>query len=263
MSERELLGDYNGYPLNDELEDLKVPLDRSWNLAKLKSGDLDIKLYGQKISPPCAKIRYIMEFYAIPYTNMGGQNKKGSPYKKMPVLDIGDRQINDSYIIVKNLSPICAGAPMTPKQLELERMSTFELMIALEKATMNSADLRACGAFAGPPFSLIFGCCAPCLVTAVGAAGKGPGADGFGGGPEPKPELKTLDEYNQIYTNELGGKAFFGGAQPSITDVSLAGLCSSFAEAGTSSLDSFLGDVGSPLQAWHDRMSGYGVSIDY
>ena len=50
----------------------------------------------------------------------------------MPVLLLNDRQINDSYIMVKNLSPILHDHVMTDDELLFEEEMTYGLMIALE-----------------------------------------------------------------------------------------------------------------------------------
>ena len=70
----------------------------------------DVKLYGMYISPPCVKVRVILDHYKVlvyvksptltgfqqvKYTRVDGK-KPGSEYKKIPVLDVGDQQINDS-----------------------------------------------------------------------------------------------------------------------------------------------------------------------
>mmetsp|Transcript_46246 Transcript_46246/g.106763 ORF Transcript_46246/g.106763 Transcript_46246/m.106763 type:complete len:264 (-) Transcript_46246:209-1000(-) len=249
MAQQEPLGELNGYQLNRESEDLQVPLDKAWTLSVLKSGSLNIKVYGARFSPPTVKVRVLLKFYDVPFTNVDG-TKPNSPYKKMPVLDIGDRQVNDSYIIVKNLCPILQGSPMTPKQEELERMFTFELSVALAKQSLNMPDLCKCGRFLGGGIGCFLTTCACCLSTCAPA----PGRDGKGSGPEPKPELKSLEYYREKLEQELSGKSFFGGSSPNVTDVSLFGALCMFASAGSSAIDKVLGDVSSPLYAWHESM---------
>ena len=46
--------------------------------------------------------------------------KKGSKYKKVPVLMLNDRQINDSFIMIKNLSPILYGKSLTDEEIKFE-----------------------------------------------------------------------------------------------------------------------------------------------
>ncbi len=41
------------------------------------------------------KIRTVLEYYRVPYHQIDGK-KPDSEYQKLPVLDIGDLQINDS-----------------------------------------------------------------------------------------------------------------------------------------------------------------------
>jgi hypothetical protein len=108
--------------LNGEREDLKTPLPSEWRTA----ADLtDITLYQAAISPPCVKIRAVFAFYKVPFTKHNGK-KPNSPYKKIPVVDIGKdgHQINDSFIIVKSLAPILQGRPLTEEEIQLEEMNT-------------------------------------------------------------------------------------------------------------------------------------------
>merc|ERR1711934_266721 len=65
----------------------------------------NVSFYGVAASPPCCKIRVYLHHGKIPFTFEVGTNKPGSDYKKMPVLQVGNRQVNDSWIILKNLIP--------------------------------------------------------------------------------------------------------------------------------------------------------------
>jgi len=113
---------------NDEREDLTTPFPSDWTKDSLK----DIKLHGMHASPPCAKIRAILDLAGVTYERISGK-VKGSDYQKVPVVFVNDRQINDSHIIVKTLAPILFETALSEKDIELEKMLTYGMMISFEK----------------------------------------------------------------------------------------------------------------------------------
>lgn len=224
---------------NEEKQDLLEPLPAEWTKESLT----DVTLYQQRISPPCTKMRYILGYYQVPFKTVSG-SKPDSEYKKIPVLDVNGRQINDSYIMVKSLAPIL-DQPLTKEQVELEELVTFGLMIAMEKKLAgNCCSLCkcACKVCCCPGFML--GCCAPILCCF------GPskvGAD--------QPDLKTVSEYSVQIAKFLEGKQFFSGREePGINDLSLYGMLGGFVAVGDSSVNDFLGGKDDPLRLWHTRM---------
>jgi hypothetical protein len=101
-------------------------------------------MYGSAGSPPCLKIICLLKHHQIEYTLLKGP-KKDSEYKKVPVLMLNDRQINDSFIMVKNLSPILYGKALTEEELKFEEEMTFGLMNVLEARVIgNSTDMKNC-----------------------------------------------------------------------------------------------------------------------
>ena len=88
---------------NKEKEDLAEPLP-DWTKEDLK----EVSLHGGNLSPPCAKIVSILHHHNIQFKLVKGAPKK-STYKKVPVIILNDRQINDSFIIIKNLAKIVDG----------------------------------------------------------------------------------------------------------------------------------------------------------
>lgn len=224
---------------NKEGEDLAVPLPADWDLQALRTS-APVTYYGAKISPPCCKIRFMLQYYDVPFKTVNGK-KPNSDYKKIPVLDVGDRQINDSYIIIKNMSPILAGRALTEDEEAFEKEVTFELMLALEKACARSTcSLCGCGRLMGGGTGCVLRCLAPCIACMVGPRmfkGK---------------VLKTLPEYGSRFGDKLGSKPFFGGDEPSICDVSLFGVLIPFV-AATDAADVFLNGHTS-LRTWHEKM---------
>jgi len=233
---------------NKEGEDLTVPLPDVWDLATLKT--LPVTLYGSKVSPPCCKIRFMLKYYQVPFTSKEGK-KPNSDYKKIPVLDIGDRQINDSYIIVKNLSPILQGRSLTEKEVAMEHSLTFGLMIALEKATATSVgSLCGCGSLLGG----CQGCCLRCMAPFIACCiGPKVGKD---------KDLKSLQDYGDKLRTDLGFMAFFGGEEPSVSDASLYGVLLPFDKAGATCVEVLLGDMEDPLSKWYHRMGEKARGVD-
>jgi len=210
-------------------------------LATLKT--LDIRFYAMKISPPCCKIRFLLNYYKVPFTEVGGK-KPESEYKKVPVLDIADRQINDSYVIVKNLAPILQGRPLTQQEVAIEHMLTFGVMLALEKATASSLrSLCGCAGLMGGGMGCALRCAAPCIVCCVAPR------------MLKDKEFKTIPEYSQALQSYLGGQQFFGGSEPSVTDASLYGTIAPFDAVDAPPAEMLLGDTSSPLRTWFDTMA--------
>lgn len=226
---------------NNEGEDLAEPLPSEWDLGTLKT--LDIKLYGMSISPPCCKIRFLLNYYKVPFTEIRGK-KPNSDYQKIPVLDIADRQINDSYIIVKNLSPILQGRPLTEQEVDIEHFLTFGIMLALEKKTASDTrSLCGCAGLMGGGMGCVLRCCAPVIACCIGPR------------MMKDKDLRSLPEYSQSLKDYLGTHPFFGGPEPSVTDASLFGTIAPFDAAGAASAIELLGDTSSPLRKWFEAMS--------
>eukprot|EP00854_Cymbomonas_tetramitiformis_P005034 gene5034-6135_t len=129
---------------NKEKEDLKEPLT-----ITSKDQITKVVLHQSHVSPPCCKIRAILKRYDVPFEIVEGK-KPDSDYKKIPVLMVNERQINDSFIMVKSLAPILDGQALSPELLELEELNTFGLMIALELEIAESgSELRKCSPLVG------------------------------------------------------------------------------------------------------------------
>jgi len=229
---------------NKEGEDLIFPLQSTgWTQESLT----DVTYYGSSMSPPCCKIRTILNYYGVPYKTVKGK-KPGSTYRKIPVLDINGRQINDSFIMVKHLAWILDGKPLSDEQLRIEKMISFGLMIAMERSVaMSVHELCLCSKMDG----LGFLCClAPCIASCCGpSVGKGK-------------DLKKIVEYGQELKDFLKGKQFFSGLEnPGINDISLYGVIEPFQHAKNAVVNELLGSNEDPLRIWHNTMKSKLVSI--
>ena len=84
---------------NKEFELPSWPIPASWTGAEALSME-GVVLHGTSFSPPTAKISIILDAYKIRYT-MTSDKPNDKTYTKIPILCIGNKQINDSWVIVQ------------------------------------------------------------------------------------------------------------------------------------------------------------------
>jgi len=180
----------------------------------------------------------------VPFKTIAGK-KKDSEYKGIPVLVVNGRQINDSYIIVKTLSPILTGAEMTKEELEVDDLATFGLMPALEAGVIDcGADMRRCASTIGGFFG---GCmcflslCFPCCGVSRRIKKEYPG-------------IKELEFYGEQLSARLGENPYFHGASVGIVDIALYGMVAPFARAGVHAFTVRTLGKRPNLQAWMERI---------
>jgi hypothetical protein len=77
-----------------------------------------------------------LQYNGVPFKLINGV-KKDSEYKKIPVLLLNGVQINDSYIIAKNLSPILYGKTMTEEEEAFEYQMTYGLYLCLDSQMLD------------------------------------------------------------------------------------------------------------------------------
>eukprot|EP00277_Geminigera_cryophila_P005618 CAMPEP_0179413312 /NCGR_PEP_ID=MMETSP0799-20121207/5024_1 /TAXON_ID=46947 /ORGANISM="Geminigera cryophila, Strain CCMP2564" /LENGTH=254 /DNA_ID=CAMNT_0021185761 /DNA_START=76 /DNA_END=840 /DNA_ORIENTATION=+ len=235
-----------------EKEDISEQLPQNWT----KATDLGkVALYQMPVSPPCCKLRMIFEYYKVDYQCYKGK-KKGSDYKKVPAIVVANLQINDSFVIVKALAKILDGAPLSPALLELEEMTTFGTMVALEaQVANNTAELNKCGPMFGTGISPIIGAILPCVSCCLTTCA-GPGFY------KKNPHLLSLQEYQDKYAAALQNKQFFHGSAPGIVDVSFCGMIAPFEHAGNKCVSELIGAKG-PLAEWYARMKLQVPTLSY
>jgi len=234
----------------EEGEEPLVPLPQYWDVEALRG--MRVVLYQNKISPPCCKIRMLLRYYGVPFQTVEGR-KPESGYKNIPVLDIGDRQINDSVVIVRSLAPVLQGRPLTGDELEIERLITSGLMVALERDVAGSVqDLCACADLLGGCFGCVLRSSACCICCCVGPRRIGAGR-----------EVLSIREYGDALREHLGGGEFLGGGEkPSVIDLSLFGLLEPFVRASCSCMAKLFGGPENRLAEWHARMRQATSDID-
>lgn len=220
---------------NDEGEDLAEPLG-------IGSGDLkDVVLYGTEFSPPCVKLRCLLGYYGMPFKEVQGKHPS-SDYKRIPVVELNGRQVNDSHIIYKNLVPLLTGAPLTDEELAWEKTITFKFQPAIEVELFgNGGDIARFARLEGIPKVLaqVFG---PLLGLLIGNVFKG--RYDF--------ELPS-STYGKEFREALDAKAFFHGDSPGPVDLCLYGTYAGLAESDCTCAATFLKE--SDLESWHQRMS--------
>eukprot|EP00403_Amphidinium_massartii_P037529 CAMPEP_0178436152 /NCGR_PEP_ID=MMETSP0689_2-20121128/34293_1 /TAXON_ID=160604 /ORGANISM="Amphidinium massartii, Strain CS-259" /LENGTH=248 /DNA_ID=CAMNT_0020058241 /DNA_START=1 /DNA_END=747 /DNA_ORIENTATION=- len=201
---------------NPEGVDPEPPL--GW---KDKSSFKDVELLNMEASPPCAKIRYHLSYAGIPYTVLTSSDFKkkytDKVYSKVPVLVVDGRQVNDSYIIVKNLVPALYGTPFND---EWERKTTYGLQLAMEvEAFEDKANWPILVTFGGAPswVATWFGCLLPLPTMARGIRARRAKRDEMFG------PLRTAKEYLDDFKKEMGSSTYFGGSAPGAVDVSVFG----------------------------------------
>lgn len=210
----------------------------------------DIVLYQQEFSPPCVKLRTMFKYYNLPFRVVNGRHPT-SDYKKIPVLEINNRQINDSHVIVKTVVPWFTGRPMTEKEMMWEKRITYEFQPAFEVELLgNERDVamiwtRATNFIGGWQRGII-GILSPILKVVVEALFKS---------RYPEMELPS-SKFGLEFRRALGEQAFFHGEQPGPVDLSLYGTYAAF--NGCSATARFL--QASKLEEWHGRMEALNVA---
>lgn len=218
---------------NDEKEDVSPPLE--WKSSE------DIKnaeLYQMHGSPPCCKIRQFLFYYKVPFTTINKKDK-GS-YKKVPVFKASGRQINDSYVIFKNLVPVLCGESFNE---EWQDKITYGLQLSIEAdAFQTPSDMKKLmvGAFGVPS------CIACCIAPSFGRKMSK-------GIREKNPNLPKSVDIGKEFAAALAGKKFFGGEEPGQVDIAYYGTLIVFQSNGTITAKEHLDNSG--LNDWWNNMS--------
>merc|ERR1712113_727361 len=158
---------------------------------------------------------------------------------------------NDSFIIVKSLSPILQGRPLKGDELEIEHEVTYGLMPALERQAAGSMiDICNCASLMGGTMGCAlrsFACCLCCAAPRKFGEGR---------------ELQRVNVYGNILRDKLNGFKFFGGEDPSVVDVSLYGVLEPFVRIQSACIIELMGSENDVLRQWHGRMKSRSEHID-
>eukprot|EP00802_Teleaulax_amphioxeia_P016567 Tamp_16690.p1 GENE.Tamp_16690~~Tamp_16690.p1 ORF type:complete len:294 (+),score=62.55 Tamp_16690:92-883(+) len=232
---------------NEEGEDPKVPLPYK---SKSDITATTNKIYGMMGSPPCAIVRALFSYAEIKYEAvdvnfMTKSEISFSTYKKVPILTLGPYQINDSYIIIKTLAPLCFGRALTEEEAAQVKSVSYEAMIALEKETFEDSD--ACGKFVD---GYVTRDC--CSSWTLGTMAKLMMPQMAGKIAEKHPDLKSFKAYCETFKASIKGK-FAGGSQPGPYDVAMYALIHMHKFVKIEKYEEMYKDVG--LVDWYEGMA--------
>jgi len=214
---------------NDQREDIANPLPE-WT----KNDITDVVLYGTHASPATAKARAVLDLAGVQYSRRFGKVSTSS-YQKFPVLFVNGRQINDSYVITKTLSPILFGTPLSEKDLQAfsctDCMQRWAQLAGLTGVTGFLIHHLA-------PFSLALKGAE--RIRAI------------------NPHLREPEEYLRELRQSLDERAspFFAGNAPGALDASLFGCLSVWLAGGEYTMPFAAQAIKQGgLHEWHERMT--------
>jgi len=221
---------------NKEGEDLAEPLPAELQTIEgLRAAD--VKVYGAMFSPPCWKVYMLLDYYGVPYEKVEAQphqKKEGvdDSYGKIPKLVINDIQINDSAVIVRTLTPILTGEPLTAAQVELEKLNNIRGLVgALEKETASSYSGIFCAVQSLTAGSTTYaGAVAHAIVPYLAAPAWPLGWAAFRFGPMKHGADGDSLKHAQTFRRALGDAPFFHGDAPGALDITLYASIAAFVD---------------------------------
>lgn len=210
---------------------------------KSKADLTNVVVYGAGTSPPTCKIRAYLKYAGIPFEYTNVFSKPDSKYYTMhPVMDASGRQVNDSYVIVKNLASMVTGA----YDDEWEERIVFQFQLSIEADCMeNPVDYKIWLPTILPKLSRVIGCI---LVPMLRRAVTGNCARKLAKAPAKKVDITA-------FAKEFAGKMkgdFFAGAKPGQVDISFYGTLAAFVAPKVPMAQALIKDAG--LEAWWARM---------
>ena len=213
---------------------------------KSKSDFTDVVFYGMHVSPPCAKIMVYLIKFDIPFKVVEGMGKPGSDYKKMPVIDVGGRQVNDTAIILKYMVPVLTGQPF---ESDWEDIASYQLAPSIEKQLSTAEVIKwTCSPYGfGMPNWLLKCCLGKVLHTQVILPNIEKALTNV-----PKAKIIDLNELAAKLKTAIGTKEFYHGNKPGQVDISVYGTILPFYYKQCESIVAMIGNSG--LQPWWNRM---------
>mmetsp|Transcript_33377 Transcript_33377/g.72973 ORF Transcript_33377/g.72973 Transcript_33377/m.72973 type:complete len:245 (-) Transcript_33377:122-856(-) len=188
-----------------------------------KSSFTDVVLVSTKYSPPCAKIRAHLNYHGVPFTVISPKEYKASApedgYRKYPSLRVNGRWVNDSYIIVKHLTPALYKGSTFDE--DWDKKITYGLQLAMEAEGFE--DRNSWGTlvtYGGYPawIATLFPCFLPLEKMAAGIRRRRAAKDEIYG------PMRPASEYLLEFRKAVGEAPFLGGASsPGPIDVSMYG----------------------------------------
>lgn len=202
----------------------------------------DVIVHGSTTSWPTCKILSLLIYCDIPFT-LTGKPKKTSDYKKMPVLDVAGRQVNDSGIIMKFLVP-ALGLDSEEYQ-EWNRKISFCLDPTIRRHMTAPDAARIANVFTGIP-----SCCGCCIGGPISRMINGMGE-----------KMRALDkgftfgdeiEIAKEFKAHMGKNNFFAGQEVGAVDISFYGEIAGLIYAKCEMSENMITAAG--LEDWLRRM---------
>jgi hypothetical protein len=224
---------------NPEYVDPNPPLN--WN----NKDDLkDVVVWGGPGAIQGNRLCALLVYYKIPFKRMDKKKPK-TAYKKIPIMDVAGRQVNDTAVIMKFLCPALG--------VELDQEWNIKIACTWDATFRLCADKVTAGRYAGA-YVLPCSCLGCCMGGVVKNLLKGQGeknaknnekyrAHPSGGLSEPAKEFK----------NEFKGK-YHGGDEPDVVDLMLYGYILPAVEVQCPMFTTALSDAG--LEDWYANMKG-------
>ena len=227
----------------------------------------DIVYYGFPLSPPCTKIRALLNFYGIPYKVVDAQpnqKKEGLPddsYGKVPKIVVNGIQINDSAVIYRTLVPYLTGKKLTKEEAELEANNNVRgLMGALELESFSQysgivgavrSGLKLMGPSEETRLGYAFSYVAPIVPYGLGLIWPLPWLVKLAGIAPHGKDGPAL-EHGKKWRDALGSQKYFHGETLGPLDLSLYGTMKTFLQMHSPVADAVLEECG--LAYWYARV---------
>ncbi|EKX35797.1 hypothetical protein GUITHDRAFT_146255 [Guillardia theta CCMP2712] len=206
-----------------------------------------VRMYEIQASPPCVMVRALLAYGGLKYESVL-VNMMSTRHLDIPTLVVNGMQINDSYIIYKELSAIIFERSLSALECQQIHDITYGMLLAFQSEFFSSLAVRKKFvrlSFAGNGcFTCFFH---PLIRMYVGRAPNRIHAA--------HPDLQSLDFYGKKFSAEINKGTFHGGAQPGPVDIMVWALTELGKHMGLEpSIERWIAGCG--LRAWSNAMEG-------
>mmetsp|Transcript_59503 Transcript_59503/g.87219 ORF Transcript_59503/g.87219 Transcript_59503/m.87219 type:complete len:261 (+) Transcript_59503:97-879(+) len=231
---------------NEEGEDPKE------SLPFTNKNDLTtVKLYQMGGSPPCIMVQAMFSYADINYEKVDvsfplKSEISWSTYKKIPIVTLNGLQVNDSYIIFKQLAPLIFGRTITESEAVQIKSVAYEAMIALEAETFENSDALS---------KFVDGYVAKdcCTANTMGHVIKLMLPQMASGIRSKNPDLKPFKTHCETFKAAITGK-FVGGSEPGPYDIMMYALFAMHKHVKIDMYEEMWKEL--QLTEWYDSMTG-------
>lgn len=208
----------------------------------------NVVVYGIRASPAVTKLLAFLHVYNVPFKLKPGLNKKGSKYyKKIPVMDVAGRQVNDSFLMIKNLTKAFGDSGDWDE--EWQSRITYEYQMSTVYA-MDYPELKRM--VTGAPHSdFPLPSCLLFLVKLI-RPGSLKKLKALFDDPGRIEKLVDLTEFCKEFAAAMGKKPYFNGDEPGNVDISFYGVNARYVFANNDFILTPLDVAG--LTPWLERM---------